>query len=104
LTLIAKGIENIIPTNKHIIVQESNHLIHIFSKKDVQHLQTIKLPDPGKYLFLSNSMDDVYVATQHAVYYLDLQPYENQISECLEKCKGREAISIFDTYHSSTIK
>ena len=99
-----KGIKDILATSKHIIVLLKNHWLLVYTKTDVSFLQTIKIPNTGNYFFLSTSMDEVFVCSRLNVYYLHLKPYEAQIKECLEKCKGREALSIFDCYHSSTYK
>ena len=104
MSITTKGIKDIVPTNKHIIVMEKILRLHVFSKTDVQHLQVIDIENPSKYLFLSNSMEDVYVATRNSVHFLRLQPYDNQIQECLDKCQGKKALSIFDSYYSPSYK
>ncbi len=77
--------------------------MEVFTKTDVEHLQTIKMP-AGSYLFMSTSMEEVFMCTRFEVYYVQLNPYDSQIKECLDNCKGREALSIFDCYYSSTYK
>lgn len=100
LSVTAKEVRRILPTQKHVVVIANDSDVLIFHKHDMMLLQKFTIPDT-KQLFVSNGLQEILLASEKKVYFLELQPFEYQITECIKKCKGKEAMSIFETYSSS---
>ena len=62
------------------------------------------IPDDKRSLQVSSGLQEIFVASTNKVYFFDLQTYDNQINECIKKCKGKEALTIFEAYYSKFSK
>ena len=102
--LTAKTVSRILATPKHLIIVANDTDVFIFNKHDMKLLQKFNIPDPKNSLSISNSYGEVVIANTNRVYFLELQSYDDQIKECVSKCKGKEALSIFEGYYSKASK
>lgn len=104
LSINARIVKQIHATTKYLLCIVNDFEILVYHKHDMLYLQKIVIPEVTKYLHFSNSMQEIFCATSEKGYHLEVQNYENQIKECLKKCKGKEALSIFEAYYSKFSK
>ena len=103
-SMSAKEVKRILATQKHMVVHANDDDILIFNKHDMMQVQKFTIPDDKKTLRISNSMGELLVATKKKIFFFELQSYEDQIKECIQKCKGKEALSVFEAYYSKYSK
>lgn len=99
-----KDVKRALATIRHLVMIANSTDVYIFHKHDMMLMQKLTIPDDKNQLQLSNSVNEILIASSNKVYFLDLQSYDTQINECIRKCKGAEAISVFNTYYSSYSK
>ena len=98
------NVKKILATSRHLVMVANDVDVYIFQKHDSLLMQKITIPDDKKQLAVSNSINEIFIASSNKVYYFELQSYDTQIGECIKKCKKKEAISIFDSYYSNYSK
>lgn len=103
-SMTAKMVNRILATPKHLIVLANDTDVFIFNKHDMMLLQKFNIPDQKNSLSVSYSYGEVVIANTNRVYFLELQSYDDQIKECVSKCRGKEALSIFEGYYSKASK
>ena len=104
LSLMVKDVKRILITQRYILCVINEIDVVILHKHDMLPLQKLTIPDDKRSLQVSSGLQEIFVASTNKVYFFDLQTYDNQINECIKKCKGKEALSIFEAYYSKFSK